>query len=206
MEDKPHVENTALKNECGPAKSHRRKPSHPPTSKMVNAAIKELNNHKGSSIQAIKKYIATTYKVDVVKLALFVKRYLKTAISSGTIVQVSGKGASGSFKLSTIKKSKSKKIRRIKVPIMKKAKKSVEKDMTMPERKPAASRTPKLCFAKKIDGAKKSVTAKRSRKAKSAIKSETKSKSKNEVLAVIKNAKIEEDRDPQNSHSSGKEI
>ncbi|KOX74411.1 Histone H1.1 [Melipona quadrifasciata] len=157
MENKPHVENTALENECGSAKSHRRKPSHPPTSKMVNAAIKELNNHKGSSIQAIKKYIATTYKVDVVKLALFVKRYLKTAISSGTIVQVKGKGATGSFKLSTIKKSESKKIRRIKVPIMKKAKKSVKKDTTMPERKPAASRKPKLRFAKKIDDANKSI-------------------------------------------------
>ncbi|XP_046821666.1 histone H1-like [Vespa crabro] len=83
------------------AKAQRSKSSHPPTSKMVTAAIKELKDRKGSSLQAIKKYIVATYKVDGEKVAPFIKRYLKTAVSSGFVVQTKGKGASGSFKLST---------------------------------------------------------------------------------------------------------
>lgn len=196
MEDKPH-ENTTLENEGDPAKNtaksqHRKSAkSHPPTSKMVNAAIKELNNRKGSSLQLIKKYIATTYKVDIVKLALFIRRYLKSAVSSGAIVQTSGKNASGSFKLPTIKKSKSGKIPRIKrIPTIKKAKKSAEKKVTASEWKPAASRKPSA--TKRIEGVKKSAaawkcavkaTTKRSRKAKPAIKSKTMSKRKTQLAA-----------------------
>ncbi|XP_076279171.1 histone H1-like [Lasioglossum baleicum] len=75
------------------------KPYHPSTANMVRAAIKALKDRKGSSLQAIKKYISTTYKVDGDKLSPFIKRYLKTALTSGAVVQTSGKGASGSFKL-----------------------------------------------------------------------------------------------------------
>ena len=38
-------------------------PTHPPTSSMVKAAIKALKERKGSSLPAIKKYIAAEYKV-----------------------------------------------------------------------------------------------------------------------------------------------
>nr|XP_033328622.1 histone H1-like isoform X2 [Megalopta genalis] len=112
MEDKINSENTAVsenpslgsspakKAAKSKAKSQRSKSSHLPTSEMVNAAIKELKDRKGSSLQAIKKYISTTYKIDGDKLAPFIKRYLKTALTSGAVVQTSGKGASGSFKLS----------------------------------------------------------------------------------------------------------
>lgn len=81
----------------------KKKPSRPSTSEMVTTAIKELKDRKGSSLQAIKKYIVTTYKVDAEKVAPFIKRYLKTAVTSGIVVQTKGKGASGSFKLSTEK-------------------------------------------------------------------------------------------------------
>ena len=50
-------------------KKPKAKPSHPPTSEMVNTAIKTLKERGGSSLQAIKKYIAANYKVDVDKLA-----------------------------------------------------------------------------------------------------------------------------------------
>src|SRR5882757_167832 len=76
------------------------KPSHPPTADMVNAAIKTLKERGGSSLPAIKKYIASTYKVDTQKLAPFIKKYLKAALTSGKLVQTKGKGASGSFRLS----------------------------------------------------------------------------------------------------------
>ncbi|XP_046685055.1 histone H1-like [Homalodisca vitripennis] len=43
------------------SKKPRVKPAHPPTSDMVNAAIKNLKERGGSSLQAIKKYIAATH-------------------------------------------------------------------------------------------------------------------------------------------------
>lgn len=76
------------------------KPSHPPTAMMVNAAIRTLKERGGSSLQAIKKYISSTYKVDAEKLAPFIRKYIKSAVTSGKLVQTKGNGASGSFKLS----------------------------------------------------------------------------------------------------------
>ena len=72
---------------------------------MVNTAIKTLKERGGSSLQAIKKYIAANYKVDVEKLAPFIKKYLKSAVTAGTLIQTKGKGANGSFKLSAAKKA-----------------------------------------------------------------------------------------------------
>uniref|UniRef100_A0A1I8M6G3 H15 domain-containing protein n=1 Tax=Musca domestica TaxID=7370 RepID=A0A1I8M6G3_MUSDO len=71
-----------------------------PTQQMVDAAIKTLKERGGSSLPAIKKYLASTYKVDAQKLAPFIKKYLKGAVASGKLIQTKGKGASGSFKLS----------------------------------------------------------------------------------------------------------
>lgn len=82
-------------------KNPRSKPSHPPTSEMVNNAIKNLKERGGSSLQAIKKYVSANYKVDAEKLSPFIKKYLKAAVASGGLVQTKGKGASGSFKLSS---------------------------------------------------------------------------------------------------------
>ena len=84
-------------------KKPRTKPVHPRTSEMVVNAIKSLKERGGSSLQAIKKYIAANYKVDSEKLSPFIKKYLKTAVASGELVQTKGKGASGSFKLAAAK-------------------------------------------------------------------------------------------------------
>lgn len=81
-------------------KAARSKPTHPRTADMVNAAIKSLKDRSGSSLQAIKKYINTTYKIDAEKQAPFIKKYIKAAVESGGLVQTKGKGAAGSFKLS----------------------------------------------------------------------------------------------------------
>ena len=83
------------------AKNPRAKPSHPPTSEMVNNAIKSLKERGGSSLQAIKKYVAANYKVDAEKMSPFIRKYLKAAVASGALVQTKGKGASGSFKLAS---------------------------------------------------------------------------------------------------------
>jgi hypothetical protein len=73
---------------------------------MVAKAISSLKERGGSSLQAIKKYIAANYKVDSEKLSPFIKKYLKTAVASGELVQTKGKGASGSFKLAVAKNEK----------------------------------------------------------------------------------------------------
>jgi hypothetical protein len=55
--------------------------THPPVSNMVTAAIKSLKERGGSSLQAIKKYLAATYKVDCEKLAPFFLKFLKNAVA-----------------------------------------------------------------------------------------------------------------------------
>lgn len=82
-------------------KAERPKASHPTTAVMVNNAIQNLKERGGSSLQAIKKYISATYKIDGEKFAPFIKKYLKASVTAGTLVQTKGKGASGSFKLAS---------------------------------------------------------------------------------------------------------
>ena len=96
----------ASKKTKSSTKKPRMKPVHPRTSEMVGNAIKSLKERGGSSLQAIKKYIAANYKVDSEKLSPFIKKYLKTAVASGELVQTKGKGASGSFKLAAPKTEK----------------------------------------------------------------------------------------------------
>ena len=116
------------------AKAPKTKPAHPPTSTMiVNAvtALKERNgkhyllyffskhifewnffNHVssflGSSLAAIKKYMAANYKADTVKLAPFIKKGLKNLVEKKVLIQTKGKGASGSFKISPAEKKEKK--------------------------------------------------------------------------------------------------
>lgn len=92
---------------AGGSKKAKTTPSHPPVAQMVNAAIKALKERGGSSTQAIKKYISSTYKIDAEKKSQFIRKYLKSAVVSGKLVQTKGKGASGSFKLAGSGDSKS---------------------------------------------------------------------------------------------------
>lgn len=118
-------------------KNPRAKPTHPPTSEMVNNAIKGLKERGGSSLQAIKKYIAANYKVDAEKVSPFIKKYLKSAVVSGALVQTKGKGASGSFKLAgsgTAKQASSEK---------KKTATSVSRAKKSPVKKAASGEKPK---------------------------------------------------------------
>ncbi|SPP77942.1 blast:Histone H1 [Drosophila guanche] len=78
---------------------------------MVDAAIKNLNERGGSSFLAIKKYITAEYKCDAQKRAPFIKKNLKAAVANGKLIQTTGTGAIGSFKIagSVEKKEKGKK-------------------------------------------------------------------------------------------------
>lgn len=137
-------------------------PSHPPTQQMVDASIKTLKERGGSSLLAIKKYIAATYKVDVQRLAPFIKKYLKSAVASGKLIQTKGKGASGSFKLST---SASKEPKAIKAKLSEKKSGAIKKKAT-------ASVTKKSIGEKKV---KKSTATKKTAEKKKVEKSKAKS-------------------------------
>ena len=149
------------------AKKPAKKADHPPVASMVNAAITNLKDRKGSSLAAIKKYIAANYKVDVAKLAPFIRRYLKKAVADGKLSQTKGSGASGSFKIGKATEEK------------KKAKKTPKKAA----KKPAAKKTPKKAAkkpaAKKEKKAKKPKASKPKKpKAKKATKSPKKAAKK----------------------------
>jgi hypothetical protein len=88
------------------AKKHRIKPVQQRTSAMVANAIKSLNERDGSSLWAIKKYIAANYEVDIEEMSPFIKECLKTAVAAGELVETTGKGASGSLKLVAAKSKK----------------------------------------------------------------------------------------------------
>lgn len=83
-----------------PAPNKAAKPkTHPSVRVMVTNAIQTLNQRGGSSIKAIKKFMNTEYKVDAEKMSPYIKKFLKSAVQKGELIQTSGKGASGSFKM-----------------------------------------------------------------------------------------------------------
>merc|ERR1712024_424504 len=88
------------------------KPTHPPTAAMVMSAVKALKDAKGSSLPAIKKYIAANYKVDIVKVAPYIRNALVKLVTAKKLIQAKGKGASGSFKLNKAVKEEKKKPKR----------------------------------------------------------------------------------------------
>ncbi|UYV67614.1 hypothetical protein LAZ67_5001376 [Cordylochernes scorpioides] len=87
------------------AKKAKKSTTHPKVAEMVNEAIANLKERNGSSLQAIKKYIASNFKVEAEKMAPFIRRHLKHAVAQGALVQTKGKGASGSFKFASAAKA-----------------------------------------------------------------------------------------------------
>ena len=148
--------------------------SHPPVAQMVNAAIAALKDRKGSSLASIKKYIAANYKCDVQKLAPFIRRYVRKAVSEGRLVQTKGTGASGSFRLGAAakkapKKKKAKKPKKPKKKKAKKAKKAKKPKKAKKAKKPKKAKKAKSAKAKKPK-AKKSKAKKSAKKAKKSKK------------------------------------
>ena len=127
----------AAKPKAAPKKP-KAKPTHPPTSTMVIAAVKALKERGGSSLPAIKKYIAANYKVDVVKLSPFIRKALKKNTEAG-VLQLN-KASYKIGKLPKPKKVKKKKVKKPKKP--KKVKKPKAKKVKTPKKakKPAAKK------------------------------------------------------------------
>merc|ERR1712226_1617671 len=98
---------------------------------MVKAAIKALADKKGSSLAAIKKYVAANYKVDIVKISPFIRKALKKGVESKALVQVKG-----SYKLA--KEAKKPKKPKAKKPKAKKPKAAKKAKSPKKAKKPAA--------------------------------------------------------------------
>ena len=137
-------------------KKPRAPAAHPKTIDMVVAAVTNLKERKGSSLHAIKKYVGANYKVDMEKIAPFIRRALKTGVASGKLVQTKA-----SYKLGTKPKAE-KKAKKPKTPKKPKAKKPKAKKPKAATKKPKAkkpkSKTPqkaKKAPAKKPKAAKK---------------------------------------------------
>ena len=151
----------------------KKKPSeHPTFAVMIAAAIVELKERKGSSRQAIEKYIAANYKVGP-KYTGPLKQALKKGVEKGTFVQTKGSGASGSFKIAkpepekkaAVKKPAAKKTTKPTKKVTKKtpAKKTATKKTAA--KKPAAKKTAtKKAPAKKTASPKKKAPAKKTGK------------------------------------------
>lgn len=149
---------------------------HPKYVEMIAAAIGSLKERKGSSRQAILKYIQANYKVGD-GASTHVKLALKRGVASAALKQVKGAGASGSFKLPDKAKPAPKKKAVAKKPSAKKAKKPAAKKAKKPAAKKATPKkkaapkkkkaTPKKVAAKKpVAPAKKAPAKKAAKKGK----------------------------------------
>lgn len=142
---------------------------HPKYSDMVAKAITDLKDRKGSSSQAIKKYIVSHFKLEEKIVGKHVRLALQRGISSGQLNQVKGTGANGSFKLMEATKPK------------KEAKEPKSPKKTTPMKKPAAakklvSKSPKKAAKKTstVTAAKKTPTKSPKKSVKKAAKSPAK--------------------------------
>merc|ERR1712158_168134 len=135
--------------------------AHPPYATMIKAAVKALGDKKGSSRQAILKYVVANNKVDAAKAAVRVRLALKKMIAAKKVVAAAaaGKKGSGSFKLPAKepkakkakkpKAKKPKKAKKVKKPAAKKAKKPKKAAKKPAAKKPAAKKAAKKPAAKK---------------------------------------------------------
>ncbi|XP_014773013.1 sperm-specific H1/protamine-like protein type 2 [Octopus bimaculoides] len=115
------------------AKESNRKVKRPTYNEMIKEAILFLNERKGSSRQAISKYIEVTYNLssDDKNVQTRLKMNLVRGVNEGYFQQISGKGANGSFKV-------------IKEEQKSKAKTKPNKEVTSKESKPKNVTTKKL--------------------------------------------------------------
>merc|ERR1712150_429431 len=126
------IKNIKMTDAAAPkAKKAAKAPAaHPPYASMITAAIKALGDKKGSSRQAILKYVVANNKVDATKAAVRVKLALRKMVVAKKVVAAAaaGKKGAGSFKLPAKEpKAKKPKAKKAKKPAAKKAKKPAKK-------------------------------------------------------------------------------
>lgn len=133
---------------------------HPRYIEMISAAIKELKDRKGSSRQAISKYIKANYTVGELH-ETHLRLALKRATTAGTLVHSKGIGANGSFRLpSTTKPTPA-----AKKPARKTPKKSTEGTKAKTTKKVSKPKAKPKSPAKKTTAKKPKPAAKSPKKA-----------------------------------------
>lgn len=66
---------------------------------LVMDALQALDNRKGTSLQAVKKYLKENNGIDAQKKSVYINKVMKNLTENGTLLHVNGKGARGTFKL-----------------------------------------------------------------------------------------------------------
>ncbi len=125
---------------CAADKKRSAAPAHPPVAEMVTTAITTLKDRKGTSLPAIKKFVADKYAVDVDRLGIYIRKFLKKSVEEGKMTQVKA-----SYKLTKpVKEDKPKKAPG-------KPKEKSPKRSAKPKETEKAKTTPKKKTAKKTE-------------------------------------------------------
>merc|ERR1712018_375970 len=146
--------------------------THPTFKVMTSAAIAALKDKKGSSRQAIIKYVVANYNLagkDTKKVGSLVKAALQRGLADGTFKNSKGKGVTGSIKLADKPKSPKKTAKKA----TKKAAADKPKKPKSPKKKAAklkAKSPTKKAAAKKPKAAKKPAGEKKPKAPKSPVK------------------------------------
>ncbi|XP_078058330.1 histone H1-like [Mustelus asterias] len=139
----------------------------PKLGEQIVNVVAGCSDRNGMSLAAIKKALAGS-GVDVGKRVSQIRLTIKRKVETGSLVQIKGQGASGSFKLAK-KESPGKMGKKVKTPKAKKSlvKKTPAKKVTT--KKPAAKKTPVKKSTVKKTSSKKAATPKKAVK-KAALK------------------------------------
>ena len=147
-----------------PVKKTTKKPkapaAHPPVATMVVAAITALKERNGSSLAAIKKYIAGNYKCDVAKLAPFIRKFLKKAVEDSKLKQIKASYKVDKTKIEKPKKKPAAKPKKVKKTPKKTVKSKKAKTPKKKADKPKKVKTPKKVAKPKTTKTPKKAAAK----------------------------------------------
>ncbi|XP_062562679.1 histone H1-like [Armigeres subalbatus] len=94
-----------------PKKTYPRNMDNPSIHDMVIEALDVLEERKGVTLIAIKRYLEDNYKVDTVKQAAHIRKIITKCVDDGDIIRTRGAGCSGRFKVKHTKPSVIKKRR-----------------------------------------------------------------------------------------------
>ncbi|XP_058827040.1 histone H1A, sperm-like [Topomyia yanbarensis] len=81
----------------------KRNLDNPPVHDMIVEALDVLRDRKGTSLQAIKRYMEENFKIDSSKLSPFIRKALVNGVEDGRIIRTRGTGAFGRFKVKITK-------------------------------------------------------------------------------------------------------
>ena len=148
-------------------KTTKAAPSHPPVAVMVTTAITELKERNGSSLPAIKKFIIGKYNADIVRLAPFIRKFLKKAVEEGKLKQIKASYKVDKTKVEKPKPAKKPKKEEAKPKKAKATKPKTAKPKATPKKSPKKAATK----VKKTKPAKKTTKAEKPKKVKTPKKS-----------------------------------